>query len=39
MIIPKALNAYFADGVSPEETVYTCKDLNDFITYQIRSFQ
>lgn len=34
MIIPKALNAYFADGVSPEETVYACKDLNDFITYQ-----
>ena len=34
MIIPKALNAYFTDGVSPEETVYACKDLNDFITYQ-----
>lgn len=34
MIIPKAINAYFANGVSPEDTVYACKDLNDFITYQ-----
>lgn len=34
MIIPKALNAYFADGVSPEETVMNNHDINDFITYQ-----
>ena len=33
-IIPKALNAYFTDGIPPEETIYNCKDLNEFITYQ-----
>lgn len=34
MIIPKALNAYFADGIPPEETVMNSQDINDFITYQ-----
>lgn len=34
MIIPKALNAYLADGVSVEQTIRSSKDLNDFITYQ-----
>lgn len=34
MIIPKAINAYFADGIPVTETIYNCKDLNDFITYQ-----
>jgi hypothetical protein len=34
MIIPKALNAYFADGILPEETVHSCRNINDFITYQ-----
>lgn len=34
LIIPKALNAYFADGIPPEETVMNSRDINDFITYQ-----
>lgn len=34
MIIPKALNLYFADGIPVEDTIRNCKDLNDFITYQ-----
>lgn len=34
MIIPKALNLYFADGIPVEDTIHNCKDLNDFITYQ-----
>lgn len=34
MIIPKAINEYFANGVSIENTVKNCKDINDFITYQ-----
>lgn len=34
MIIPKALNAYFADGIQPEETVMNSRDINDFMTYQ-----
>ena len=34
MIIPDALNAYFSDGTPIEETIYNCKDLNKFITYQ-----
>ena len=34
MIIPKAINAYFADGVPIEDTVKASKDINDFITYQ-----
>lgn len=34
MIIPKAINAYFADNIPIKETIYNCKDINDFITYQ-----
>lgn len=34
MIIPKALKAYFADGIPVEFTVRTSRNLNDFITYQ-----
>ena len=34
MIIPKALNAYFADGIPIEQTIRQSKDINDFITYQ-----
>ena len=34
MIIPKAINAYFADGIPVEETVKNSKDINDFLTYQ-----
>lgn len=34
MIIPEALNRYFADGVPIEQTIRECKDLNKFITYQ-----
>ena len=34
MIIPKALNAYFADKVPIEQTIRQSKDINDFITYQ-----
>ena len=34
MIIPEALNRYFADGIPVEQTIMECKDLNKFITYQ-----
>lgn len=34
MIIPEALNKYFADKVPIEETIRNCKDINKFITYQ-----
>ena len=34
MIIPEALNAYFADGIPIEETIRNCKDINKFVTYQ-----
>ena len=34
MIIPKAINAYFADGIPVEQTINNSKDINDFITYQ-----
>ena len=34
MIIPEALNKYFADGIPIEQTIKDCKDLNKFITYQ-----
>ncbi len=34
MIIPKAINAYFADGTPVEETIRNSKDINDFLTYQ-----
>lgn len=34
MIIPKAINAYFADDVPIEDTIRASKDINDFLTYQ-----
>ena len=34
MIIPKAINEYFANNIPIEQTIRNCKDLNDFITYQ-----
>ena len=34
MIIPEALNRYFADGTPIEQTIRECKDLSKFITYQ-----
>lgn len=34
MIIPKAINEYFANGTPIEKTITECKNLNDFITYQ-----
>lgn len=34
MIIPEALNRYFADGIPIEQTIKECKDINKFITYQ-----
>jgi hypothetical protein len=34
MIIPEALNRYFADNIPVEKTIKECKDLNKFITYQ-----
>lgn len=34
MIIPEALNKYFADGIPVEQTIMECRDINKFITYQ-----
>lgn len=34
MIIPKAINAYFADNIPIQDTIKNSKDINDFITYQ-----
>ena len=34
MIIPEALNKYFADGTPIEQTIRECRDLSKFITYQ-----
>ena len=34
MIIPEALNRYFADGIPVEQTIKECRDINKFITYQ-----
>lgn len=34
IIIPEAINKYLSDGVPIEETIYNCKDLNKFVTYQ-----
>lgn len=34
MIIPEALNRYFADGIPIEQTIKECRDINKFITYQ-----
>lgn len=34
MIVPKAINAYFADGIPVQQTIRSSRDINDFITYQ-----
>lgn len=34
LIIPEALNKYFVEGIKPEETVYNCKDIKKFCTFQ-----
>ena len=34
MIVPKAINAYFAEGIPVTDTIKGSKDINDFITYQ-----
>lgn len=34
LIIPKALIAYFADGIPVEKTIKECKNIHDFIAYQ-----
>lgn len=34
LIIPEALNKYFVEGISPEETVKNCKDIKKFCTFQ-----
>lgn len=34
MIIPKALNEYFVNGISIIQTIKNSKDIHDFITYQ-----
>ena len=34
IIIPEAINKYLSNGIPIEKTIYNCKDLNKFITYQ-----
>lgn len=34
IIIPKAINNYFADGIPIKNTIKNSKDIHDFITYQ-----
>jgi len=34
IIIPEAINKYFADNIPIEHTIKSCKDLKKFITYQ-----
>lgn len=34
MIIPEAINKCFVEGVDPEETIRSCKDINKFCTFQ-----
>lgn len=34
LIIPEALNKYFVEGTSPEETIKNCKDIKKFCTFQ-----
>lgn len=34
MIIPEAINKHLADKIPIRETIYNCKDLNKFVTYQ-----
>jgi hypothetical protein len=34
LIIPEAINKYFVEGISPEETIKSCKDIKKFCTFQ-----
>ena len=34
MIIPEAINNYFIEGIDPKDTLYNCKDVLKFCTYQ-----
>lgn len=34
MIVPKAINAYFVEGIPVTDTIKGSEDINDFITYQ-----
>ena len=34
LIIPEAINKYFVEGISPEETVKNCQDIKKFCTFQ-----
>lgn len=34
LIIPEALKEYFVNNIDPKETVYNCKDILKFCTYQ-----
>lgn len=34
LIIPEAINKYFVEGISPEDTIYNCKDIKKFCTFQ-----
>ena len=34
LIIPEAINKYFVEGISPEETIRNCKNINKFVTFQ-----
>lgn len=34
LIIPEAINKYFVEGISPEETIQNCKDIKKFCTFQ-----
>lgn len=34
VIIPEAINKCLADGIPVADTIYACKDINKFITYQ-----
>ena len=34
LIIPEALREYFVNGIDPKETLYNCKDILKFCTYQ-----
>lgn len=34
LIIPEAIDEYFIEGISPEETIRSCKDIKKFCTFQ-----
>lgn len=34
LIIPEAINKYFVEGISPEETIRSCEDIKKFCTFQ-----